>query len=497
MVGDVTLNAIAYPSSGLLRGRTHNRGSLLLVGILVATMTFEDFFLKWLPVSDFVYSVSRMATEVTIYALFVYVIGKRLASGARLKPTPIDFAIVSFLLVAGVSVIVNDAPWLASFINLRVLVRYVAVFYIVVNLDLRQHEVRLLLGMIVVVGCLQSALGLLQALQGQVGTFWLPRASALEVAGYSKNFTVLSGGIEKGAVTGAFGHSVAMGMYLTIAIVIALAFLLESDRRRVLFRIACLGAVLIMAAGIAVTYSRSALAALVLAIPVILWHAGRYGLVVRALIAGLALLAIVLGTFAAVGGPKGVGFVKVRETYVSPLANVGMLFSAEYWERTEGSRQWVIKEVGTSLLRQASLVGFSPDENTAKSAIIDRANGTLSKLVTYKAFEDVYWVALLAYYGLIGLSLYLYMMWKLYRESVRGHRAILETSRIATLAFSTLLIVTIPLTMIVRTFEFRVFGFYFWLLAALMFSETLRNRRRRAACLRTEPETGAAALSLQ
>lgn len=486
----------ACAPSGLLRGRRHYRGSLMLVAVLVATMTFEDFLLKWLPVSDFVYSLSRMATEFTIYALFVYVVGLRIASGVRMKATPIDFAIACFLLLAGISIIVNDAPWLASIINLRVLVRYIAIFYIVVNLDLRQHEVRFLLGTIVVVGCIQSLIGLLQVLQGQVGGFWLPRASDLEVAGYSKNFTVLSGGIEKGAVTGAFGHSVAMGLYLTIAIVIALGFLLESRRRRVYFRAACLGAVLLMTAGVAITYSRSALAALVLAVPVILWHAGRYGAVLRAFVAGLAVLAIVLAAFAALGGPRNVGFVKVKETYVSPLSNIGMLFSAEYWERTEGSRQWVIKEVGSSLLRQASLVGFSPDENTAKAAIIERANGTLSKLVTYKAFEDVYWVALLAYYGLIGLSLYLYMMWTLYRESIRGHRAILETSRIVTVAFSTLLIVTIPLTMIVRTFEFRSFGFYFWLLAALMYSETRRNRSSRVARLRPAPAPGPGAATL-
>ena len=466
------------------------RPRLLLVTALVATMTFEDFILKWLPVSDGVYSASRFLSELFVYGMFVYAIGMRFVKSGKFRRTRIDIALLGFLAAAMVSIYINDAPLLGSLINLRVLVRYIALFYVVVNLDLTPREVRSMLMLIVAVGVFQSAIGLVQVFQGGPTPFWQPRASNLEVAGYSKEFTVLTGGIEKGAVVGAFGYSVAMALYLVLAIICALSLLLEGRAKSWSKAVFGYLGVALMLGCILLTYSRAAFAALILAIPVVLWFSRRIRTLLQAGLATAAVAAFLLGSFAVSGGPDTVGFVKVREQYVNPLQNIALVFSGEYWARAQGSRQWIIKEVGGNIVQQVSLFGFSPDEATAKSEIVQRAGGTLSKLITYRAFEDVYWVAMLAYYGFVGLGLYLYVLWILFRCALRRQHATVYPSRVASIAFSALIVITIPLTLIVQTFEFRAFGFYFWLLAALMYTEYEQAQAIRPAALATERSDG-------
>lgn len=455
------------------------RPKLFLVTVLILTMTFEDFILKWLPVSDTVYSYSRFLSEFSIYALFLYFVVFRLARTGVWRKTKVDLPLLGFVIIALASIVINDAPILGSLVNFRVLIRYALLFYVILNLDLEPEDVRLMFISIMVIAVIQSLIGILQTLQGGATDFWLPRPTTLEVAGYSKEFTALTGGTERGSVIGAFGYPVSMALFLMIAIICVQSLLITVLRPFTLRWFLGLLALTLMIIALLLTYSRAAVVAVCLATPILLWLGGKSRLLFKCILA-LGAAAFFIGTlFALSGPPNQVGFVKVREHYVSPMGNLSILLSPEYWERTQASRQWVIREVGGTLIRQGSFVGFSPDEQTAKAEIAQRAGGTLSQLISYRAFEDVYWVAVLAYYGFAGLGLYLLVLWLLFRIAASVAKSTTSIARPVGIAFGTLLIVTIPLTLIVQTFEFRVFGFYFWLLAALTYTEYRRTRQNR------------------
>ncbi len=196
----------------------------------------------------------------------------------------------------------------------------------------------------------------------------------------------------------------------------------------------------------------------------------------------LAPLLIVMPLRSVGGGTR---FVKVKQEYVNPIENFEMLFSSEYFEGTKGSRPWLLFTVGSEVLRQFPLIGFGPDEAAARRKIVDGSSSPIHRILSFRAFEDVYWMAMLAYYGMIGVGCYLLMLHGVYRSGrdlMRMRPRTLDASVGAVVA--SLVVVAVPMTLIVRTFEYRTFGFYFWLLAGLA-----ATRRARSADLRDPSET--------
>src|SRR6185436_18350349 len=112
-----------------------------------------------------------------------------------------------------------------------VLVRYVAVFYLVVFLELEPAERRRVLALVLGSAALQGVLGVVQHLQGGASEFWLPRADLEAVAGVTREFAALDGGLEQGAVLGTTDHSVAFALSLLIGGTLAAALFLTHALR--------------------------------------------------------------------------------------------------------------------------------------------------------------------------------------------------------------------------------------------------------------------------
>jgi hypothetical protein len=174
-----------------------------------------------------------------------------------------------------------------------------------------------------------------------------------------------------------------------------------------------------------------------------------------------------------VGGQQ--GFVDVKKAYVNPVENLTMLFSSEYFEQTASGRQWILTEVSKAILMSGNLIGFSPDEETARERIVASSGGALNKLLSYKAFEDVFWVAMLAYYGFIGLGLFVLVLLRIYRAAIWVVRnSFYRIDRVTSVTTSVLVLIVLPMTFIIKTFEFRHFSFYFWLISGLVMAEYIR-----------------------
>lgn len=449
-----------------------------LLAAVALYLPFEDFLLKWLPVGEPFYSLARLLSEGLVYALLLAVLLGRLARDLPLARTPIDRPLLAFLALALASMLLSRAPLFNELIHLRALVRYVAVFYLVVLLRPGAREIERLLVALVAVAALEGALALLQHSADGPGAFWLPRASELEVGGFRKEFTVLTTGIERGAAIGTLGHSVALALFALVALVLGLALALSgvAAARRI-------AALALPLAGIALlySYSRAALLAGALALVPLFWllrrePAARGLLRAGALCAPLALAGVLL--LGGSGEPR--GFARAKESYVDPLENLEQLAAAELLGEARGSRAWVLFDVGREILAGAPPLGYGPDEERAKLAILESARVPLHRLIAYRAFEDVYWVALLAYYGLFGLAAFAWLLGTLFATARRVlARADDALSRGIAAAFAALWLVTIPLTFVVRTFEFRSFAFGFWLLAGLVALADARADVRR------------------
>jgi hypothetical protein len=130
-------------------------------------------------------------------------------------------------------------------------------------------------------------------------------------------------------------------------------------------------------------------------------------------------------------------------------------------------------------------LGYGADQISA----IDRLNASkisfLTKVWTTEGFKDVYWVAILVFYGLSGLISMVWMFWRLYYCSRMIYKVSNEQiTKEISLSVNYIIIVTSFLLFFNRTIEFRIYGFYFWFLSGLMFSLYLQEKNQRFESVR-------------
>jgi hypothetical protein len=439
----------------------------VLLAFAVLYLPLEEFLLKWLPVDATGYALLRLAFEGVLVAAALALAAGHIVRTGRLGATPLDGPLLLFALLASASLAASEGSWLRGALNLRVLLRYVAVFYLAAYLGPGARERRRLLVLLLAGGAFQALLGIAQHLAGGASEFWLPRAERLEVLGLRREFAAAGGGLERGAALGTTDHSVAFALLLLVTGTLAASAGLAGAARTRAGRLALGGTAALAALGILASYARACLFAYALALVVLAWRERRGAVFARlrpwlllATPLGLAALLIVRGAEA--------GFVREREVRVDPLASVSALFTREYLATAEASRLWVLCDVGAEVVRSAGWLGFGPDEEHAKRELMRTGGAALQRLAAYRAFEDVYWVALFAYYGFLGAGAFLFLLLRLGVMAWRVHGAARDGwERAAAGALAALWVALLPLSFLAPTLDFRTFAFPLWLLAGL------------------------------
>jgi hypothetical protein len=443
-----------------------DRLATLIVLAIAALLPFEDFLLKWLPVSGMTYSVLRLWHEAVLYLLLGSLALRSLAVRRPWRRTVLDLPIGLFLGFALAASLSGGGDWLTASITVRTVLRYPLVWILVAQLDTGTRELRRLQSIVVGVAVIQVGIGLTQLWAGEISAVWLPRETSLAIGGYQKEFQILTNGVEQGAIVGAFGHTVAMALFLFVA-----ASLLSGRIRAAtispLIGYPLLGVLLF---GSILTYSRLVTMLTGLAILWASWYT-RSGLkwASRGIVLAGALLVLLVGS---IPQTSGLGLQRVKEDRVSPLENFQMLLDVDFWEvRVSGSRLWVIREVGSALLGPQNWIGMGGDPENARETLAGRERGSLTKVLWYGPLEDVYWVALLLYFGIGGAATFFFMCSRIVALgllSVRRHPSGRGTLVGSGYAMIVLGVGAITLGFAVRAPEFRTFGYYLWLFPALL-----------------------------
>src|SRR4051812_26129668 len=123
-----------------------------LIFLLAIYIPFEAMFLKYLPVSDKIYSLLRFVPEVLIYLLLIVNILQNLYHRQWISRTPIDTVLLLFVFSATISIVINSAPLVLSIIGMRPLLRYVALFYVASNIDISNVKIKRLVIVLILIG---------------------------------------------------------------------------------------------------------------------------------------------------------------------------------------------------------------------------------------------------------------------------------------------------------------------------------------------------------
>ena len=143
------------------------------------------------------------------------------------------------------------------------------------------------------------------------------------------------------------------------------------------------------------------------------------------------------------------------------------VFSGEYWEHalTYNRLGLIVYILPYVFDGGISLLGYSSDIGIVAAAVTEHFR--LPDVITFifvQIMEDVYWLALLLYYGFVGFTCFVLFFGKLTALVIRLYRRATDGSakRYALIA-ALLLVLAIPLNGINQTFEIRQFAYYLWL----------------------------------
>jgi len=434
------------------------RIALQIIYFLVMYLPLEDFLLKWIPVPYPVYLGLRQMSDVLVLVAVAITIGIRLRSTRRFRiiGRGADLFLGAFVVLALGTVVARGGDVLITVLNLKALLRYVLLMYILLNLRIERTEVYTFLRLIYVSLGIQLVVSLAQ-LVGPVSVdqFFFPRVRDTEVAGVQFKSTAYKEA-ERGYIFGTMTNTISYGGFLLVGLATYVTRYIRN--RRDLFYWGTVAVFLFLAY---MSGSRAVTFAVVLLVGGDHYFSGETGrfLKTNALIFfPLALLIVLSG-------------VNLTDLHVFEI------FSAEYLRIAMKQRLGILLDVLPQFLSELRVVdvlfGLSPDRTILNRFVADMAEVPAVLTGNVAVIEDVYWAALPVYYGLVGLSLFggflVSIFGQLFRIAWWG-KGLLER-RLARIALL-LLVVSIPLNLIAQYFETRQFSFYLWLMVGMSLSYT-------------------------
>ena len=444
-----------------------------MIYFLTGYVAFEEFILKFLPVSDTVYSYLRFVGEILIYVAFGKLVIHKLHRGIPFVKTAIDLPVIGFYSIVLLSILVNRSPLIGSLYNVRPLARYIVLFYLIVNSSLSERKIETFLRIILGIGIFQLIAGVIQWIGGPAAfDFFLPRESTLNIGGFTKEYRLLEVGREIGSVYGTLGDTVIYGVFMI------LVFIIYLSRIQRLEYLNLLGAAVLFFF-IARSYSRAATFSALLAGGA--WYYFHFGWKKTLQLACVTVL--VFGVLLTVVNPFNLEYINPRKARVGLVGNVTGVFSGDYVRIAQKQRLGALIGNVPTVLVNKPILGYGADQNSTIERLNMSQRSFLLKVLSKEGFKDVYWVAILCFYGVLGLVFFALIFYQLFRAafnlykrsvstSFAGARDVISsrvTQQVAIIMLC-LVAVTVFLLFFNRTLEFRGYGFYFWLCAGLMFA---------------------------
>lgn len=429
-----------------------------IISLIAIYTPFEDLIVAWLPLPTFVQTGLRFIPELTIYLIFIRIVGWRIITGKGWRYTIIDPLILALASATTISIFLNHSRLFPSLANLRSIWRYLALYYTLVNLPLSRDRVVQFLNIIKAVGLIQAAIACFQ--------FFLPGKIKIALA---------AGNCEKGAIKkascGTFLDSANLSGFLLLAIAVVISIIYAKCNYLIppLKDVVGLG---IYYFGMFASKKRAALLMSFLLIVFTLSFLKRFRNI-RVLLWIFSAIAIaIVFIYPLLSLDLDIGQREVGEKVPNITSYFLSVFSPEYWEHTlSASRGWVVTKVCQTIWESSSWFGFGPDRETLISNMGQfLTSDEIKKLIRdAEVFDDPYWFAYMGYFGVVGLLINWLILLRLFQVG----REVLKTTnvkdyQIMAISFCSLIIVAFFYSFVERLFKLRHFSFYFWLLAGLV-----------------------------
>lgn len=422
-------------------------GFNVLLGIAFY-LPLEEFLLSWVPLPKLGILVLRQLPEVFVWLITLVVAALHLAKHGtiRLIGQKTDRFLIGFLIIAAAGIYLNGANLFLAAISLKALVRFILLVYALILLAPSPEDCRKVPKVILWAIGIQVVVGTAEWLIGQPAREFF---SVIHVwGGFSfvgRDADVILGW-ERQDVNGTIARSIGYAYFLLVGYMI---WLVKTEKKPVLYVLGTLVTIVLTYQA----HSRMAVFSVVLMLlvhQILVKGFRRTSVLAFAAVPLVALVMLSLGSEVITGD------------YLSDV------LSDEYQNRAQrlGLVTYMLPNVFDG---GVTLLGHSSDITIVTQAV--ESHFDLPPFVAdvfAGVVEDVYWLALLLYFGFLGLGFFaifygknIAIQWRLFKNA--RDKDVREFAQIALL----LLLLAIPLNMINQTFEVRTFAYYLWFFVGL------------------------------
>lgn len=401
--------------------------------LLIFYISLEEFFLKWLPVSDGVFEGLHIISDfIIVLILCLYLIG----GFYRYRITASNLAWIVFIALSFMSFVLSYATFSGHLIKLWVLLRYIFIYFIIIKIRMSNCDLNQLYKVLTFTFGIQVVIGLLQLLDIQIiNAFFQAREGLEKIV------------VKEDTIKGTFKFGVFYGFFIMASFVIIYPTV----------RSLCLKILLVIFALVFTYYSGSRMVFLgVIGFLLYMHHKGNK-------------------TFIFVLACVGVTYV-MSSGIMEKLENIGSLlglFTVDFWIASFATGRLGIFNIVPMFFDagiKEILFGFSYDVQ-AITSFLHQDYYNLSAILRNNAIvgiEDVYWIAFLYYYGLVGVILfgifYTGIAMK-FRRLTKMSLAIGHYPAIKSIMY--LLIFSVFCGFVNQVFYIKTYAFYFWVFAGV------------------------------
>jgi len=434
---------------------------VLLIKLLVVYLPLEVFILKWIPVSDIGYSLLRQIPDLLVFGLMSSLLLARLVE-ARFSPMiggKVDLYLFLFIFWAFVTLLLNPgADTFLGFANIKALLRYVLLVYIILLLNPNKNQIDALVRWFWAAIIIQLFFGFFQLIGGfPVRDFLAARSTTEGIGGITKNFTG-DRFEDRNDLMGTMGDTISYAYFLLIGFVFWIVK--NSINGRKVWLLSLIFVILIYLSGSKAVF----LTSVMVLMGYLFWQYSFKRILIWCALIFPSVL-IIAGIF--------ISTDNIAEVQTS---------SSHLLEGMMNSRLGVITYILPKLLFSPhNIIGFSPDKYffTEFVTVNFPAVPFILIAVLPHVLEDVYWVAMYVYYGMIGFALWLFFLVAFYKR-ISGSLGLLSFyDNYLTKVAIVLLLTTLPLNLLNQAFEVRTFSFYLWLFCGLALVQRRQIIKRR------------------
>lgn len=424
---------------------------------LVVYLPLESLLLKYLPVSGFFFQILRQIPDITVFALFfcVLVAKSHGGNGVKIPHVRIDVFVCLLIFIAFInSIYTPTANFALVVFKFKAIFRYVLLVYIVVNLHPSNKQLTRLFNLFLLSVAIQFFFGILQYFGGiTVRDLIAARNTEAEVFGVSKTFT--GDRFERvNDLMGTLGDTISFSFFLLYFNYFLLSVI---NKRAFTFVLIAFNAVFVYLSG-----SFSSTVAVFLSF------------IAYKIISGGIRLVVILKWVS-------LGFVFLLVVYFILPLDIKLQFHEFILALYEGAKNsrlgLIVFGVPAYFSDLRFLFGFSLDKFVFADYLKDIGQlPFILDSVIYFIIDDVYWFAFMIYFGVVGLVIYLLLLFSIIRSAI-------STSREASLVCcSTFLgrvnvsqLVALSLVMLFwlnginQASEVRSYSFFLWLFVGVYF----------------------------